>query len=73
MRDIDNSPADGVIAKAIISLAHSLALKGITEGVETPEQLRFLQQHECDEMQRFPFSKPLPAQELEQLLFKAYR
>ncbi len=45
----------------IISLAHSLKLKVVAEGVETEEQSRLLRLLDCDEMQGFLFSKPVPA------------
>ena len=47
---------DSVIAQAIISLGHNLQLKVIAEGVETDEQLQFLRQHRCDQIQGFRFS-----------------
>ena len=51
---------DAAITQAIIAMAHGLKLKVIAEGAETREQLSFLRAHECDEMQGFYFSKPLP-------------
>jgi EAL domain-containing protein (putative c-di-GMP-specific phosphodiesterase class I) len=44
----------------IINLAHSLKLKVVAEGVETEEQSRLLRLLDCDEMQGFLFSKPVP-------------
>ena len=65
----DVSSADHtVIARAIISLAHNLRLKVVAEGVETREQLAFLREYDCDEMQGFYFSKPLSAEQLHQTL-----
>jgi diguanylate cyclase (GGDEF)-like protein len=68
VRDIESSPDGRTIAKAIITLAHSLKLNVVAEGVETEEQLRFLQEHGCDGMQGFLLSRPLSAQELDGLL-----
>ena len=51
-----------------MSLAHSLRLKVVAEGVETPAQLDFLKAVGCDEYQGYHFSKPLPASEFESLV-----
>lgn len=59
---------DAVIVMSIIALAHNLKLHVIPERVETQQQLDYLQQHGCDEMQGYFFSRPLPAAEFEQLL-----
>jgi diguanylate cyclase (GGDEF)-like protein len=50
------------LVSTIISLAHSLKLKVVAEGVETEEQSRLLRSLSCDEMQGFLFSKPVPAE-----------
>ena len=59
IRDITTKPDDASIASAIITLAHSLKLKVIAEGVETGAQLDFLRSRGCDEMQGYYFSRPL--------------
>ncbi len=66
--DITHSIDDAAIVRAIISLAHSLRLKVIAEGVETEQQLAFLRQHGCDQMQGYLFSRPLAAAAFEALL-----
>lgn len=68
IRDVTSNPDDAAITRAIISMAHSLKLKVIAEGVETAEQLAFLRHHGCDQMQGYFFSRPLPLLELEQVL-----
>jgi diguanylate cyclase (GGDEF)-like protein len=64
---------DGLLARAIISLGHSLKLKVIAEGVETESQLDFLKAHQCDEAQGFYFSKPVPPEDCALLLAAAKR
>jgi diguanylate cyclase (GGDEF)-like protein/PAS domain S-box-containing protein len=59
---------DAAIVRSIISLAHSLRLKVIAEGVETAEQLAFLRLHGCDQMQGYYFSRPLDPAAFERLL-----
>ena len=69
--DIVTDPDDASIVKAIITLAHSLQMKVIAEGVETDAQLAFLRQHGCDQYQGYYFSQPLPADEVITLLASA--
>jgi diguanylate cyclase (GGDEF)-like protein len=68
LKDLISSTDDAAIVRAIISLAHSLRLKVVAEGVETPEQLRFLRTLGCDQYQGYHFSPPLPAREFAQLV-----
>jgi EAL domain-containing protein (putative c-di-GMP-specific phosphodiesterase class I) len=68
VKDIVNDADDEAIVKAIIAVAHSLKLKVVAEGVETKEQLRFLRLHHCDEWQGFHFSRPIPGDEMTQML-----
>jgi len=65
---IRKDPSDEAICKAIITLAHSLNLRVIAEGVETTDQLEFLRMHNCDEVQGYLFSKPLAAEKICSLL-----
>jgi len=62
VREATTDPDDAALVMAIITLAHNLRLKVIAEGVETEDQLRFLQLLRCDEIQGYFFSKPLPAE-----------
>jgi len=65
------SPTDGcrsAISTAIISLARSLQLKTVAEGIETGPQLDFLRDHGCDQGQGYLFGKPLPAAQFADLL-----
>ncbi|WP_084306572.1 bifunctional diguanylate cyclase/phosphodiesterase [Phytopseudomonas flavescens] len=56
---------DGQIARAIIAMAHSLNMTVIAEGVETQDQLDFLRNHECDEVQGYLLGRPMPAHQFE--------
>jgi PAS domain S-box-containing protein/diguanylate cyclase (GGDEF)-like protein len=56
------------IATSIIALGHRMGLKVIAEGIETEAQRAYLMQHQCDEMQGYFFSRPLPALKLAEFL-----
>ncbi|MFZ6722892.1 EAL domain-containing protein [Undibacterium sp. Ji49W] len=71
--DVCNSPEDAAIAKAIIAMAHSLGLRVVAEGVETMEQLQFLLDHHCDELQGYYFSPPVPAKKFLAMLVEGKR
>ena len=66
--DVTTNPEDAAIVRTIIALGHNLGLKVIAEGVETPAQLEFLRRIDCDEVQGFIFSPPVPAASLGQML-----
>jgi diguanylate cyclase (GGDEF)-like protein len=68
VRDIRTDSSDAAIISAVISMAHSLHLAVVAEGVETEEQLAFLALQRCDIIQGFLFSEPLAADDLEPLL-----
>lgn len=68
IKDLPLDMEDGAITQAIIGVGRSLKHKVIAEGVETAEQLSFLQREGCDEMQGFHFSRPIPADQLALLL-----
>jgi predicted signal transduction protein with EAL and GGDEF domain len=70
IRDLMKNPDDVSIVKAIISLAHSLRLRVVAEGVETAEQLDFLRQLGCDQYQGFLCSPAVPPDVFAELMRK---
>ena len=73
VRDIHTDPDDRAIVTAVIALAHSMKLKVVAEGVETPEQLAFLRDYDCDIMQGYLFSRPVSGTEVLSLMTKDAR
>jgi diguanylate cyclase (GGDEF)-like protein len=63
--DIATDADDAAIVSAVIAMAHNLRLKVVAEGVETMEQVRFLHERNCDEIQGFFVSKPLAASDID--------
>ena len=68
INEVMSRPEDASIVRAIVSLAHSLNLKVVAEGVESTEQLEFLKTLGCDQYQGFHFSPALPAAQFEALV-----
>lgn len=68
--NVTTDPDDAAIATAIILMGHSLKLSVVAEGVETESQLEFLRVLQCNEIQGYLFSPPVPADRAEQLLRK---
>jgi diguanylate cyclase (GGDEF)-like protein len=68
VKEMTSRPEDASIVRAMVSLAHSLNLKVVAEGVETGDQLALLQQLGCDQYQGFHFSAALPPKEFERLI-----
>jgi diguanylate cyclase (GGDEF)-like protein/PAS domain S-box-containing protein len=68
VRRITTAPTETTIVTAVISMARSLKLRVVAEGVETLKELEFLQAHQCDEAQGYYFSRPVPAEQFAKLL-----
>jgi len=68
VQGIELSKKDKAITAVIVSLGRSLGLKVTAEGVETEEQLKFLELEKCDELQGFYFYKPMPVDKIEQVI-----
>ncbi len=68
--NIHAGSSDLVLCEAIIIMAHKLGIKVIAEGIETKEQLDLLVSAGCDYGQGYLFSKPVPAEEFEKLLYR---
>jgi len=70
IKNITISVSAKAIIKAIIAMAHSLNMEVVAEGVETEEQLAFLQSQKCDKIQGYLFSPPVPEEDFRKLLEK---
>jgi hypothetical protein len=68
VQQIDGEGNGAAIVGAVIALAHSLDLVVVAEGVETDAQLKFLDEHDCDQVQGFRFCRPILATELSELM-----
>ena len=68
IREVTTNPQDAAITRTIIELAHNLKLRVVAEGVETQDQMAFLKEAGCDQIQGYLFSRPLPVESLERLL-----
>jgi len=68
VRQITTAPDETTIVTAVISMGRSLKLRVVAEGVETQQELAFIQAHQCDEAQGYFFSKPLPPEQFAKLL-----
>lgn len=68
IQDITVNPVNASIATATIAMAHKLGKTVIAEGVETESQMAFLRRHDCDGMQGYLFSRPVPIEQLRTLL-----
>ena len=73
VRDITTDADDAAITRAIITMAHSLGLAVVAEGVETEQQLNFLSANGCDEIQGYYFSTPLSAEDCTALIRSGQR
>ena len=68
IRDMATGEKAAALVRAMIAMAHTLELRVVAEGVETPEQLALLRDFGCDVIQGYVFSPPLPAEEVLALL-----
>ncbi|HKO88189.1 MAG TPA: EAL domain-containing protein, partial [Burkholderiales bacterium] len=68
IRDIHSDPDDAAIVRAILTIASSLSLEVVAEGVETVEQVDFLQGLGCYAAQGYYFNRPMPAAQLRAVL-----
>lgn len=72
VRDLGQDADDEILVRTIITLAHNLGLKVVAEGVETREQYEFVKHHHCDMVQGFLYGRPMPIEELRELLVERH-
>jgi len=70
LRDVARDEDDRAIVSAVMAMARSLDLTVTAEGVERAEQVAFLRELGCDQVQGYLYSRPVPAAEFERLLQK---
>ncbi|MBZ0156225.1 MAG: EAL domain-containing protein [Alphaproteobacteria bacterium] len=68
VQDIALDPDDQAIITAVIAMAHSMQMRVVAGGVETEEQLSFLHETACDEVQGYYFSEPLPSEKFKEFI-----
>ncbi len=68
VNDVPADPDDVTIVRAVIALAHELDMEVVAEGVENEAQVEFLREAGCDEIQGYLVSRPVPAEQLAELL-----
>lgn len=73
IKEIQKNSRNATIATSMIQMAHRLELDVIAEGVETQGELAFLAKHQCDAIQGYLFSPPLPSDQFEKLLIRHQR
>jgi EAL domain-containing protein (putative c-di-GMP-specific phosphodiesterase class I) len=66
--DISKKDSNSIITDSIISLGHKIGLSVISEGVETAEQIQYLKNYQCDIIQGYYYSKPLPSDQVEHFI-----
>ncbi len=71
IKDICQDPADQKIVQTLITMAHSMDMRVVAEGVEHKEQYDLLDQYSCDEIQGYLLSKPVSAEDLQELIGKS--
>ena len=68
IEEVATHPGDAAIVSAIIAMGHGLQLRVTAEGVELPQQMAFLRDHDCDEMQGYFFGAPQSSESIGRLL-----